>query len=278
MRVKPGNELIALNVISLFLILIIVFLPSNVLRIIFGLPFILFIPGYTLVSALFPRKADLGGIERVALSFGLSIAVAPLLGIILNYTPWGISLYPIVASIAIFILVFSLIAWYRRNRLPAAEGFSIALNINPSRWAALSRLDKVLSIILLVLILAGIGTLAYIIAIPKNGEKFTEFYILGTSGKVENYPKELPVGEEGEVILGIVNHEHEDVVYSVDILINGENNNTIGSIALAQDEKWESKASFTPHVVGDSQKVEFLLFKQGDDNPYKSLYLWFDVK
>ena len=278
MRVKPGNELIALNVISLFLILIIVFLPSNVLRIIFGLPFILFIPGYTLVSALFPRKADLGGIERVALSFGLSIAVAPLLGIILNYTPWGISLYPIVASIAIFILVFSLIAWYRRNRLPAAEGFSIALNINPSRWAALSRLDKVLSIILLVLILAGIGTLAYIIAIPKNGEKFTEFYILGTSGKVENYPKELPVGEEGEVILGIVNHEHEDVVYSVDILINGENNNTIASIALAQDEKWESKASFTPHVVGDSQKVEFLLFKQGDDNPYKSLYLWFDVK
>jgi uncharacterized membrane protein len=35
---------------------------------------IFFIPGYALIAALFPGKADIGGIERVILSFALSIA------------------------------------------------------------------------------------------------------------------------------------------------------------------------------------------------------------
>ncbi len=55
-----------------------VFIPqlnSTPLRVIFGLPFVLFLPGYALIAALFPGKGDLDGIERVALSFGLSIAV-----------------------------------------------------------------------------------------------------------------------------------------------------------------------------------------------------------
>jgi len=44
---------------------------------------VLFLPGYTLIATLFPRKDDLDGIERVALSFGLSIAITPLLGLAL---------------------------------------------------------------------------------------------------------------------------------------------------------------------------------------------------
>jgi uncharacterized membrane protein len=48
---------------------------------------VLFFPGYTLISALFPRKDSLSGVERLALSFGLSIAVVPLIGLILNYMP-----------------------------------------------------------------------------------------------------------------------------------------------------------------------------------------------
>ena len=48
----------------------------------------LFLPGYALIATLFPRKDDLDGIERIALSFGLSIAITPLLGLALNYTPF----------------------------------------------------------------------------------------------------------------------------------------------------------------------------------------------
>ena len=50
------------------------------IRIILGLPLVLFLPGYALIATLFPRKDDLDAIERIALSFGLSIAITPLLG------------------------------------------------------------------------------------------------------------------------------------------------------------------------------------------------------
>jgi uncharacterized membrane protein len=148
LRIKPENELAVINILAVLLIVIIAFVPSNVLRIILGLPFIVFLPGYTLTAALFPKRAGLNGMERVALSFGLSIAVAVLMGLILHYTPWGIGLYPIVISLALFIFVTSIIAWYRRRRLPTEEGFSIRLNTGFLHWKATSRLNKVLTLIL----------------------------------------------------------------------------------------------------------------------------------
>jgi uncharacterized membrane protein len=57
-------------------------------RIILGLPLVLFLPGYALIATLFLRKDNLDGIERIALSFGLSIAITPLLGLALNYMPF----------------------------------------------------------------------------------------------------------------------------------------------------------------------------------------------
>ena len=67
----------------------------------------------------------MGVLERIALSFAMSIAVVPLLGLILNYTPWGIRLEPILYSVASFILITSIIAWLRQKRLPQAERFGI---------------------------------------------------------------------------------------------------------------------------------------------------------
>ncbi len=279
MRVKPEIELAAINLLAILLIIVIAFVSSNVLCIILGLPLMLFFPGYTLTVALFPQKNDLNIVERMALSLGLSIAVSLLIGLVLNYTPWGIGLYPIVVSLVLFIFIASAIAWYRRRRLTTEEGFSIRLNTDFLRWRATGRLNKVLAIVLAALVLGVAGTLAYVIVTPKDGEKFTEFYVLGLDGKAENYPRELIVGEEGKVILGIVNHEHEDnLVYRVEITIDGEVNDTIGPLTLPDEEKWQSEVSFTPYEVGDNQKVEFVLYKQGEDKPYRSLYLRVDVK
>ena len=91
-------DLIAIVALSLILLPLAAF-TTGALRIALGLAFGLFFPGYTLIAALFPKKDSLNGIERLALSFGLSIVVVPLIGLILNYTPWGISLYPILVSL-----------------------------------------------------------------------------------------------------------------------------------------------------------------------------------
>ena len=98
-------DLCIMMVLTLLLALVVAVIPSNFIRVLLGLPFLLFFPGYGLIAALFPRKTDLEGIERVALSFGLSIAVVPLIGLVLNYTPWGIRLYPILTTVALFIFI-----------------------------------------------------------------------------------------------------------------------------------------------------------------------------
>ena len=92
--------------------------PLPMLRLLLGLAFVLFVPGYTLQAALFPRQDDLDGPERLALSFGLSIAVIPPIALVLDKLPWGIRLWPIVISLALFTLACSAVAVYRRQRLP----------------------------------------------------------------------------------------------------------------------------------------------------------------
>ncbi len=49
-------------------------------------------------------------------------------------------------------------------------------------------------------------------------------------------------------------------------------------LALDHDEKWENEVGFVLQVVGDDQKVEFILYKNGEEEPYSSLHLWIDVK
>ena len=279
MHVSNQKVLIAIIAITLLLFPLVAF-TSGVLRIIFGLCLVLFFPGYTLLSALFPRKGDLSNIERVALSFGLSIAIVPLVGLILNYTPWGIRLYPILIAITIFIFAAAAIAWQRQRRLPSQERFEVTFTVALPQWAGMSNLDKGLSIGLVVAIVAALGCLGYVIANPRQGEKFTEFYILGPDGKAENYPQQVMVGEEAKVILGIVNHEHQLLSYRVEIKINGVRNKEIGTGILAHEEKWEQVVGFTPEEVGVKQKVEFWLYKDDALQPYleQPLHLYINVK
>jgi uncharacterized membrane protein len=96
---------LALVVILTLLCIPFVLLPplnETPIRIILGIPQVLFLPGYSLLATLYPRKDDLDGVERIALSFGLSIAIIPLLGLALNYTPFGIRLTPILTILSVF--------------------------------------------------------------------------------------------------------------------------------------------------------------------------------
>lgn len=277
MKLRIRNELIPLNLLVLVLIIVIIFIPSNTVRIVLALPFLLFFPGYTLMAALFPRRAGIDAIERIALSFGMSIAVVPLIGLILNYTPLGIRLEPVLYSVSSFIFTASLIAWLRRRRLPEQERFGIEFQLMAPGWGE-GPWNKVLSITLVVVILGVFGTLGYVIAAPKVAESFTEFYILGLDGKATGYPTEIRVGQQGEVIVGIVNHENEVVSYRVEVRIDGVKNNEVGPVVLADEEKWEEILSFTPDKADDNEKVEFMLYKNEEASPYlEPLHLWINV-
>ena len=97
--------------------------PFIYLRYILGSVFVLFLPGYMLIEALYPKPRDLEALERLALSIGLSLALVPLTGLLLNYTPWGIRLNPILLSLTLMTAALALVAAFRKltNLRPTAS-------------------------------------------------------------------------------------------------------------------------------------------------------------
>ena len=142
----------------------------------------------------------------------------------------------------------------------------------------MSRMSKALSVTLMLVILSTITAIVYMEVTPHNGERFTEFYMLGPEGKAGSYPKDARVGKAADVILGIVNRENAEAAYGLlvksgDVIIN-----KIEPIILANGQKWEQQVSFTLSKVGDNQTVDFLLYKDEAVDPYLSLNLRIDVK
>lgn len=95
--------------------------PLIVARYVLGSLAVLFLPGFVTVEALYPGEDELEPLERLALSIGLSLAIVPLIGLLLNYTPWGIRLAPIAVSISTYVLGVGFIAEYRKYRLVTLE-------------------------------------------------------------------------------------------------------------------------------------------------------------
>ncbi len=94
--------------------------PLLYLRYVLGTAFVLYIPGAVLIEVLYP-SSELEPLERFALSIGLSLAIVPLIGLILNYTPWGIRLGPILYSLVLFSLVMGFIAMIRKYKVIKAQ-------------------------------------------------------------------------------------------------------------------------------------------------------------
>ncbi len=91
--------------------------PVQYARYVLGSLFVLYLPGASLIELLYPGKRDLSQLERLALSIGLSLALVPLVGLILNYTPWGIRLNPVVASLSFLTVTLALGAVERKHSL-----------------------------------------------------------------------------------------------------------------------------------------------------------------
>ncbi|GAB6286042.1 MAG: DUF1616 domain-containing protein [Methanoregula sp.] len=304
---------IDIKIISCWLVLTVIgiYLPpvnQTFLRILFGLPMVLFIPGYTLIAALFPGSKDIDGIERVALSFGLSIAVVPLIGLGLNYTPWGIRLDPIVTSLVIFTVAMCLITLYRRAQIPQEDRFVVPLRAMQQSVkeeffpAETSRLDRALSIILLLAIVAAVATTVYVIVVPKEGEKFTEFFILGEKKMAADYPTHLFTGQNGSLYIGIGNHEYRSINYTVETYFmqmtfnETDNTSTVNAmtpintlmVPVAHNQTVITPYTFTPTKT-NYNRIEFLLFNEtvpGSEvqgmnrinQSYRDLHLWVTIR
>jgi uncharacterized membrane protein len=186
--------------------------------------------------------------------------------------------------------------------LPFEERFSIPFRETISVWKKeiqadkKSLLDWALTVLLITVILLSLAALIYVIVIPKEGEKFTEFYILGPEGKAYDYPTSVREGNPSTVIVGVVNHEYALANYTMSISLNNTplNNSAhegnLGNVfpyiypiksmnlTIAHNETWEKPVSYVLNHTGDRQKLEFLLYREGNfTGPYRDLYLWVNV-
>jgi dolichyl-phosphate-mannose--protein O-mannosyl transferase len=112
--------------------------PIVYLRSALSVVFVLFLPGYAFIKLLLPtmlpRSAafltrgqtgtgseNVDTIERIALSIGMSLALIAILGLILNYTPWGIRLVPVTFSLLALTFVFATVALIQESQTKAND-------------------------------------------------------------------------------------------------------------------------------------------------------------
>ncbi|MFZ7104781.1 MAG: DUF1616 domain-containing protein [Peptococcaceae bacterium] len=279
MLIKHAHIQFCVIILSIVLVLIILFYPDNISRFVIGIPFVLLFPGYALMSVLFPGKERFRGSERLFLSFGLSLAVVPLICLLLNFT-LGLTLNTVLYSLAGFTVLFSIIALFRQLSLPDNEKYCITIDF--TRLGRKNILERFLSFILVLVALGTIAVLVYVIAIPKTGNDYSEFYLLNSQGVADEYPANLQIGETEYVIPVVINHENRQVEYRIEIRTdNGDIESVIvdatDNFILDNDEKYEIPVSFTPQSAGEGQKIYFVLYKDGESESYLELNLSINV-
>ena len=155
--------------------------------------------------------------------------------------------------------------------------------------------EKFVTIALAACVILVACFLAYIAVTPREGERFTEFYLTGPNGNLSNFPSVLNVSQPGTITIGLVNNEGIRTSYAVRVDLVGVQivyNATIASnetkdvnrttwswinLTLSDRENWTNPYIFRISSSG-LWKVEFLLFKDGPfPSAYRTLHFFIQV-
>lgn len=275
----------------LSVVAVLVLSAGNPLRVICGLLLAAFVPGYALVAALLPRRGDpdngnIGTGDRLALSFGSSIAVTILVGITLSVSPLGLALGPLVAILVGLTLVATAVGGWRRGQTPAEARFHVDTGDWRDRLRArtvdAAPLDRALTLavvvagLLLVASLLFTGPLTGAIASATGGEPpsdptFTEAFLLNTSGGdpiADEYPTELRQFETAELTVGLTNREGQQERYTVVVLAQNVENGTVVeqtelhrfTPTLPANTRWQRDHLIRPMFRGDV-RLQYLVYR-----------------
>jgi uncharacterized membrane protein len=274
------------------------------LRIVFGVIFVLLIPGYAFIAALFPeaetrkssadqsdtspeadQEGGISGIGRALFSVGSSIVIVSLLGVLLDTTPWRIRPAPIVVSVSGVTLLCTAVAVVRRRALPPEDRFTVpfkqwATSIRSGLFSPQSRIDAILNIVLIASLVLSALSIGFVLTAPIQEDPSSEFYLLSEAAdgelRAENYPRNFTLGESKQLTVGITNHEQRTTEYTVVVQLQEVRSSNQSLTVVTRDEltrfntrvasgeNWRKTHSVTPSIVGDRLRLVYLLYK---DNP-----------
>lgn len=294
---------------------------GTVLQPLLGLPFLLFLPGYALVAALFPHRPapdDEGGmtdgapllarrvdlVERAALSFGMSVAILPMLALGLSATPTGIQLPAVVGVISVVVVVGILVSVVRRLRVPAEERYYAPVGgwVKGGLGAVFtppSVTDGFVNLALILSVVLAFSTVTFALVVPNHQSSYTSFYLLteNESGDLvaSDYPTSFASGESKDLVMGIENHERQETTYTVVIELQRVERSEQGvrileqqelgrkQVTLGPNQTWTGRQTISPGMTGEDLRLKFFLYRgeapsdPNSESAYRHVHLWIDV-
>lgn len=244
-----ADLLAAAGLTALAAVAVLVGLPG-VLRIPLVMPLLLFLPGYALVSLLFPaagtdpaslpavgdrkpssglttdRSAGLDAPGRLVLSVVFSSGLVGLVALAVNFMPVGLSAVPLAVTIGATTLGLLSLAAARRRSHPPTERFAPTLSPPDLPWADEGRYRfrytpwnaRIPNLALLVGALLLTASLGYAAVDSPDSPEFTEFRVVteDMTGETQAlYDQRLVAGQAQDVGVVVTNHEGTDVEYTV---------------------------------------------------------------
>ncbi|WP_436346891.1 DUF1616 domain-containing protein [Natronorubrum sp. FCH18a] len=212
------------------------FQEGSVLRLFVTFPLALFLPGYALVSVLFPagnrsaqkttstaietRPRGIDVVERLGLSFATSLAIVPMVVIALPFTEWGLTTVSIAAALVVITVGLAQLGVVRRLRTPKPERFIVSPLASVSRLRRDESAVATVSSVLLVLavgLAAGALLLGFLAPVSTGGYSELALYSEDENGELVagDIDGEVAPGESVPVTVSIDNQEGEETDYTV---------------------------------------------------------------
>lgn len=295
---------------------------SPPIRVALGAPLLLFLPGYVLVNTLFPRTSVndpprrsggwglvpeqycvLDGPERVALSFGLSLAMLPLFALVIGVSRWPYTVDVIVPSLSSLILVGAATSAFRRNAVRPEARFETPFRAWAGRLRRFVFADDLantaVNVALVLSVVLSVAVAGYAFAAPQDGERYSELSLLTETDDGEyvagNYPEAITTGNESQLVAAVENREQTETEYT--IVTQVERVNASGDsvtvveaselrrteMSLNPGEKRYDEHTVSPEMVGDDLRLSYYLYKGdapervSEETAYRHVYVWIDV-
>lgn len=305
----PDDQVLAADlsavIVSVALLTVVAFTPLSdisVLSLVIGLPFVLLVPGYALVSAVFPRRGDLesnSGTETswvarlVASAAGSGIALT-VVGVVLDFTIWGFDRTAILAGLSAVSVVAAGVAWYRRRRLATIDqaGIDFGAVRSTVRTAAID--ESAVSVVLtILLVIAAAGAVGVVAEESTSDGSVIELYVLGEdeSGELTAgaYPSNVTVGEPITAGVGVgTSRSSFDGYVSVRlerVTVDGDEVTVRESrrldridVQLSPGERMVRRHTVEPSTVGEQLRLTYRLYRTGSDAPLRQVHVWLRVR
>lgn len=305
--VGAGSHIDLLSLVGLATVTTVAILVPGVpwqIQWILSIPFLVLLPGYAVVAALFPRhptaKTATGGhldgphwAARAGLSVILSALLLAVLGVALSLLG-TLRLAPVVLAVTGLIFVATLIAFIRRQRISQAGAAPQAVNLSPGRLPQHLGLSGLQTILLGVATLTLVASLVFAGAAPASQSTYSEVALLEDDGTVLGGDGSVTMvqNEPTSVYLRLENHEGGETTYRVIAQLQrvGENGGILeqrriddGQISVGADDTVVVERELTPSLTGDRLRLRYLIYtgsvpeNPGPQNADLSLRVWVTV-